>query len=89
MFSSCGSARHHNYDIEGRISHKFTLVQIWSPRFEPFQDPREWPPYDGPKYVADPAYRWEKCGSRKRMRHKMDMDQTPFLPNLEQYEYGK
>jgi hypothetical protein len=70
-------ARHHNYDIEGRIPCEFsvgTLVQTWSPRFVPFQDPREWPPYDGPKYIADLAYHWEKRGSRKRMRHRMVMD---------------
>jgi hypothetical protein len=95
-------ARHHNYDIEGRIPHEFsvdTLVQTWSPCFEPFWDPRDWPPYDGPKYVADPAYRWEKRGSRKRTRHRMVMDQipgrtrhgraTPFLTDPEQYECGK
>jgi hypothetical protein len=71
--------RHHNYDIEARIPHEFnvkTLVQTWSPQFMSFWDPREWPPYDGPKYIADPAYRWNKRGSRKRMRHKMVMDQT-------------
>jgi hypothetical protein len=74
------TARHRNYDIEGRIPHEFsvdTLVQTWSPCFKAFQDPREWPPYDGPKYIADPAYCWEKHGSRKRMRHRMVMDQIP------------
>jgi hypothetical protein len=88
-------ARHRNFDIEGRIPHEFsvdTLVQTWSPHFEPFWDPREWPPYDGPKYVEDPAYHWEKHGSRKRTRHRMVMDQipgrtrhgraTPFLTDL-------
>jgi hypothetical protein len=64
-----------------------------------FWDPREWPPYDGPKYVADPAYKWNKHGSRKRSRHKMVMDHisgrtrrgraTPFLTDPEQYECGK
>ena len=74
------AARHHNYNIERRIPHKFsvdTLVNIWSPRFVPFRDPREWPPYDGPKYIADLAYYWNKRGSRQRTRHGMVMDQIP------------
>jgi hypothetical protein len=57
------AARHRNYDAEARIPHAFSvdvLVQTWRPRFEPFRDSREWPPYDGPKYVLDPAYRWNK-----------------------------
>jgi hypothetical protein len=96
------AARHRNYDIEARIPHQFsvhTLVETWRPRFVPFRDPGEWPPYDGPRYVADPAYRWDKRGSRKRTRHRMVMDQipgrtrrgrvTPFLNDPEQYECGK
>ncbi|XP_072148373.1 uncharacterized protein [Setaria viridis] len=96
------AARHRNFDIESMIPHEFsvdTLVQTWSPRFVPFRDPREWPPYDGPKYVADPAYRWNKRGTRKRTRHNMTMDQvsgrtrrgraTPFLADPEQNECGK
>uniref|UniRef100_K4ALW7 Uncharacterized protein n=1 Tax=Setaria italica TaxID=4555 RepID=K4ALW7_SETIT len=72
------AARHRNFDIESMIPHEFsveTLVRTWSPRFVPFRDPREWPSYDGPKYIVDPAYHWNKCGSRKRTRHKMTMDQ--------------
>jgi hypothetical protein len=72
------AARHHNYDIEARIPHEFsvdTLVQTWKPRFMSFRDLIEWPLYDGPKYVVDPAYRWDKRGSRKRTRHMMVMDQ--------------
>jgi hypothetical protein len=93
--------RHRNYDIKARIPHEFsvdTLVQTWRPCFVPFWDPGEWPPYDGPKYVTDPAYCWDKRGSRKRTRHKMVMDQihgrtrhgraTPFLTDPEQYECG-
>jgi hypothetical protein len=37
----------------------------------------EWPSYDGPKYIMDLAYHWDKRGSRKRTRHKMVMDQIP------------
>jgi len=33
-----------------------TLVHTWSPCFVPFWDPREWPPYDRPKYITDLAY---------------------------------
>jgi hypothetical protein len=74
-------------------------VLTWSPRFIPYRGAGEWPPYDGPKYVADPSSRWTKRGSRKRTRHKMVMDQvgcrsrrgrrTPFLTDPEQYECGK
>ena len=49
--------------------------------------------YDGPKFIADLAYRWNKHGSRQRMRHRMVMDQiprrmrhgrgTPFVTNPE------
>uniref|UniRef100_K4A1N4 SWIM-type domain-containing protein n=1 Tax=Setaria italica TaxID=4555 RepID=K4A1N4_SETIT len=73
------AARHRNFNIESMIPHEFsvnTLVRTWSPHFVPFRDPREWPPYDGPKYDADPAYRWNKHGTRKRTRHNMTMDQT-------------
>ncbi|XP_022680705.1 uncharacterized protein LOC111256652 [Setaria italica] len=96
------AVRHRNFDIESMIPHEFsvdTLVRTWSPRFVPFRDPREWPPYDGPKYVADLAYRWNKRGTRKRTRHNMTMDQvsgrtrrgraTPFLADPEQNECGK
>jgi hypothetical protein len=54
------AARHHNYNIEARIPHEFsvdTLVRTWRPRFMPFRDPGERLPYDGPTYVADLAYR--------------------------------
>uniref|UniRef100_K3YL30 SWIM-type domain-containing protein n=1 Tax=Setaria italica TaxID=4555 RepID=K3YL30_SETIT len=63
------AARHRDFDIESMIPHEFsvdTLVRTWSLRFVPFWDPREWPPYDGPKYVVDPTYRWNKRGTRKR-----------------------
>jgi hypothetical protein len=96
------AARHRNYNIERRMPHEFSvdmLVHTWSPHFVPFQDPREWPPYDGPKYIADLAYRWNKRGSRQRTRHRMVMDQipermrhgrgTPFITDPEQYECGK
>jgi hypothetical protein len=93
---------HHNYNIESRIPNEFsvdTLVHKWSPSFVPYRDPGEWPPYDGAKYNSDPAYCWNKRGSRKRMRHRMVMDQihgrtrhgrgTPFLTDPEQYKCGK
>ena len=96
------AARHCNYNIKSRIPHEFsvdTLVHTWRPRFVPFWDPREWPLYNGPKYIVDPAYRWNKRGSRKRTRHMMVMDQIPertrcgrgtlFLAYLEQYECDK
>ena len=73
-------ARHRNYNIERRIPHEFsvdTLVHTWSPRFVPFLDPGEWPPYDGPKYIVDPTYRWNKHGSRQRTKHRMVMARYP------------
>ena len=66
------TARHRNFNIESRIPHKFsvdTFVHTWSPRFVPFRDPREWPPYDGPKYIMDSAYHCNKRGSRKDEAH--------------------
>jgi len=96
------AAMHRNYNIESRIPQEFSvdmLVHTWSPRFVPFRDPRECPPYDGSKYIADLAYCWNKRGSRKRTRHMMVMDQipertrhgrgTPFFTDPEQYECGK
>jgi hypothetical protein len=73
------AARARNFDLERRIPQEFTidkLVLTWSPRFIPYRDPGEWPPYDGPNYVANPSSRWTKRGSRKRTRHKMVMDQV-------------
>lgn len=96
------AARARNYDIESRIPREYSVdyqVLTWSPRFVPFRDSGEWPPYDGPNYVADPASRWDKRGSRKRTRYNMVMDQipgrtrrgsgTPFLNDPDQYECGK
>uniref|UniRef100_K3YL96 Aminotransferase-like plant mobile domain-containing protein n=1 Tax=Setaria italica TaxID=4555 RepID=K3YL96_SETIT len=75
------------------------LVHTCSPHFMPFWDPREWPPYDGPKYIVDPTYHWNKCGSRIRTRHMMVMYKipgrtrygraTPFLTDPEQNECNK
>ena len=62
-----------------RIPLKFTvdkLVRTWSPRFEPFVDEGQWPPYTGPVYIADLSCRWDKRWSRKRSRHGMAMDQV-------------
>uniref|UniRef100_K3XQJ4 MULE transposase domain-containing protein n=1 Tax=Setaria italica TaxID=4555 RepID=K3XQJ4_SETIT len=100
---TCRKPRQYHFasqDIESMIPHEFsvdTLVRTWSPRFVPFRDPREWPSYNGLKYIADPAYRWNKRGSRKRTRHKMTMDQvsrrtrhgraTSFLTDPEQNEW--
>jgi hypothetical protein len=89
------AARHSNYNIKARIPHEFsvdTLVQTWSPASCLFRNPGEWPPYNGPKYITDLDYRWNRRGSRKRSRHKTVMDQilgrtrrgraTPFLTSV-------
>ena len=86
-------------DIATIISRGGYLMTSVSTRFVPFRGPREWPPYDGPKYIVDPAYHWNKHGSRKRTRHMMVMDQIPgrtrcgrgtlFLTDPEQYKCGK
>jgi hypothetical protein len=65
------AARHRNFAFESRIPSELSvesLVRTWSPRFEPFLDESQWPTYTGPVYVADPAHRWDKRGSRKRSR---------------------
>jgi hypothetical protein len=96
------ASQHRNFAYESQISREFSvdsLVLTSSPRFEPFLDEGQWPPYTGPKYIADPGTRWDKRGTRKRMRHKMVMDQvfgrtrrgraTPFLTDPEQNQCGK
>ena len=96
------ASQHRNFAYETQIPSEFSvvsLVQTWSPRFEPFLDEGQWPPYTGPKYIADPGTRWDKRGTRKRTRHKMVMDQvssrtrrrraTPFLTDPEQNQCGK
>lgn len=70
------TAQHHNYHYESKIPREFSvdsLVLTWSPRFEPYLDEGEWPPYSGPKYIVDPDSRWNKRVTRKRTRHKMVM----------------
>lgn len=75
------------------------LVRMWSPRFEPYLDEGQWPPYTGPKYIADPGCRWNKLGSRKRSRYNMAMDQIsgrtrrgrarPFVSDPEENNCGR
>jgi hypothetical protein len=72
-------ARHHNFDYETKIPWEFSvdsLVLTWLPHFEPYLDKGQWPEYTGPRYIADLGTRWDKRGTRKRMRHKMVMDQV-------------
>jgi hypothetical protein len=96
------AGNHRNFSWESLIPPEFSvenLIRTWIPRFVPFHDYGEWPPYDGPRYIADEDYKWQKHGSRKRLRHKMVMDQvsgrtrrgraTPFLTDPELYECGK
>ena len=91
-FHYVAASQHRNFAYETQIPWEFSvdsLVQTWSPRFEPFLDEGQWPPYTGPKYITDPGIHWDKRGTQKRMRHKMVMDQvfgrtrrgraTPFL----------
>jgi hypothetical protein len=96
------ASQHRNFAYETQIPQEFSvdsLLLTWSPRFEPFLDEGQWPPYTGPKYIADPGARWDKRGTRKRTRHKMVMDQVsgrmrrgraaPFLTDPEQNQCGK
>ena len=96
------AARHRNFSFMRQIPPEFTvdrLVQTWSPRFEPFLEAGQRPPYSGPVYIADRACRWDKRGSRKRSRHDMAMDQVsgrtrrgrarPFVEEPEQDECGR
>jgi hypothetical protein len=72
-------ARHRNFAFGSRIPWEFrveSLVRTWSPRFELFLDESQWPTYIGPTYIADPAYRWDKRGTRKRSLCNMVMDQV-------------
>jgi len=96
------AARHRNFDYKTKIPSELSvdsLVLTWSPRFEPFLDEGQWPEYIGPRYIADPGARWNKRGTRKRMRHKMVMDQvsgrtrraraTHFVTEPQQNQCGK
>lgn len=77
MVTACQA---HHVDLESKIPTQLSVLSLlnaWSPRFEPFRDEKEWPPYDGPKYVVDPRTKWHKRGSRKRSRYKMQMDRIP------------
>jgi len=72
------AARHRNYNFESKIPWELSvdsMVHTWAPRFEPYLDEGQWPPYTGPVYIADPSTRWNKRGSRKRSRYDMSMDQ--------------
>jgi hypothetical protein len=93
---------HRNFAYQTKIPREFSvdsLVRTWSPRFEPYLDNGQWPPYTGPRYIADPSTRWDKRGTRKRTRHKMVMDQvsgrmrrgraTPLLTDPEQNQCSK
>ena len=96
------ASQHRNFAYEIKIPREFSvdsLVLTWSPHFEPYLDEGQWPPYTSPRYIADPGTCWDKCGTRKRTRHKMVMDQissrtrqgraTPFLIDPEQNHCGK
>ena len=96
------ASQHRNFAYETQIPLEFSvdsLVRTWSPRFEPFLDEGQWPPYTGPKYIADLGTHWDKRGTHKMTRHKMVMDHvsgrtrrgraTPFLTNPEQNQCGK
>ena len=96
------ASQHRNFAYETKIPREFSvnsLVLTWSPCFEPYLDEGQWPLYTSPRYIADLGTRWDKCGTRKRMRHKMVMAQVsgrtrrgraiPFLTNPEQNHCGK
>lgn len=51
-----------------------SMVNTWSPRFEPILDEDEWEPYTGPRYVADRGLLITTKGPRRRVRFTMDMD---------------
>jgi hypothetical protein len=56
MVAACN---HRNFSWERLIPPEFSvekLIRTWSPRFVPFHDSGEWPPYDGPRYIADEDY---------------------------------
>lgn len=77
MVTACRARR---FGVESKITTDFSvamLLSTWSPRFEPFRDEKEWAAYDGPKYVVNPSTKWQKRGSRKRSRYKMQMDRIP------------
>lgn len=96
------ACRAHNLDVQTKIPKEFSvhnLIRTWTPRFEPYRNEEEWPPYLGPRFIVDPKSHWDIRGSRKRLRYKMDMDQipgrtrrskgNPFVADPEQNECSK
>jgi hypothetical protein len=98
----CGKTRQYHFPCSHYVAasqHRNFAYKTQIPREFSVLDEGQWPPYTGPKYIADPGARWDKCGTRKRTRHKMVMDQvsgktrrgraTPFLTDPEQNQCGK
>lgn len=96
------ACRAHNLDVQTKIPKEFSvhnLIRTWTPRFEPYPNEEEWPPYLGPRFIVDPESHWNKYGSRRRLRYKLDMDAipgctrrskgNPFLADPEQNECSK
>lgn len=73
------ASRHANYSFLNRIPQEFSvqsMLRKWSLRFQPFLEEGQWPPYTGPRYIADAGDCWNKRGTRKRMWYKMTMDKV-------------
>ena len=49
-------------------------LSIWQKSFEPYLDPTQWPPYNGPDNLPDPTTMKTGKGRRKKKRLKGDMD---------------
>jgi hypothetical protein len=53
---------------------RLNCLSIWQKSFEPYLDPTQWPPYNGPDYRPDPTTMKVGKGRRKTKRLKGDMD---------------
>jgi hypothetical protein len=50
------------------------VKHTYSPRFEPYLDPSQWPSYDGELFIPDLSLKNDIRGRRRTKRFKNDMD---------------
>ncbi len=65
-----------NIEVPPRMCYEASheaIQHTYSPRFEPYQDPSQWPSYDGELFVPDLSLKNDTRGRRRTKRFKNDM----------------
>ena len=73
-----------DYKVPPKMSYELTLQAMfntYSPRFEPYLDPTQWPSYGGEEYVADKSLMITTRGRRSSKRLRNDMDKAFAEPS--------